>query len=235
MTNARAANVIAVAEFTLSQILFGLKHRWRLMREVRRNKGWRQEDKRVSFPGNCGTTVGLISLGTVGRCVLEILKHFEHMKWVYDPFAREEEIRRLGADPCSLDEIFTRSDFVSLHTPSLPETQGMIRGRHFDSMKSGATFLNTARGAVVNEPEMIGVLRNRPDLTAILDVTVSEPPATDSALYTMDNIVLTPHLAGVHQSECRRMGDLMVEELRRHVENVPLKWAVSKETLAGMA
>ena len=236
LTNARAANATAVAEFTVSQILFGLKHGWRLVRKIRRNKGWSEVEKRkINLPGNCGTIVGLISLGAVARCVLEDLSHYEHKRLVYDPFAAEDEIRRLGAEPASLDEIFRSSDFVSLHTPSLPDTRGMIRGDQFEAMKSGATFLNTARGAVINEPEMIEVLQRRPDLTAILDVTCSEPPAPDSLLYTMENVVLTPHLAGVHQSECRRMGELMVEELRRFVENQSLEWVVTKETFAAMA
>jgi phosphoglycerate dehydrogenase-like enzyme len=236
LTNARAANAIAVAEFTISQILFGLKHGWQLVREIRRDKGWSEEEKRTTtLPGNCGTTVGLISLGAVARCVLEKLVHYEHKRLVCDPFATEEEIRRFGSAPASLDEIFEKSDFVSLHTPLLPETRGMIRGTHFEVLKAGATFLNTARGAVINEPEMIDVLQSRPDVTAILDVTVSEPPPPDSPLYTMDNVVLTPHLAGVHQAECRRMGALMAEELRRYVENQPLQWAVTKETLAAMA
>ena len=196
LTNARAANATAVAEFTVSQILFGLKHGWRLVREIRRNKGWSEVEKRkTNLPGNCGTTVGLISLGAVARSVLEILAHFEHRRLVYDPFAAEEEIRRLGAEPSSLDGIFRDSDFVSLHTPSLPETRGMIRGHHFESMRVGATFLNTARAAVINESEMSEVLQQRPDLTAILDVTSSEPPVADSPLYTMENVVLTPRPA----------------------------------------
>lgn len=235
LTNARAANAVAVAEFTLSQILFGLKHGWRMVRQVRRAKGWTQEMRQITVPGNYGTTVGLISLGAVARRVLEKLKQFDHMRLVYDPHASEEEVRRLGAEPCSLDELFKISDFVSLHTPSLEDTAGMIRGYHFDSMKAGATFLNTARGAVVNEPEMIEVLKHRADLTAILDVTKPGPPVPDSPLYEMENVVLTPHIAGVYQDECRRMGELIIEELRRYVANEPLQWAVTKESLKGMA
>ena len=235
LTNARVANARAVAEFTLSQILFGLKHGWRFVRQTERGEGWAEETRRVATPGNFGTVVGLVSLGAVGRCVLEDLQRFDHERVVYDPFVADEEIRRLGAEPCSLDELFRISDFVSLHTPRLEETLGMIRSRHFAAMKEGATFLNTARGAVVNEPEMIEVLRGRPDLTAILDVTWPEPPEADSPLYAMENVVLTPHVAGVYQGECRRMGEYMVEELRRYVEGRPLKWAVTKEALLRMA
>ena len=235
LTNARVANARAVAEFSLSQILFGLKHGWRMVRQTRQGEGWTAETRGVATPGNYRTVVGLVSLGAVGRCVLELLQHFDHERVVYDPYVAEREIRNLGAEPCSLQELFRVSDFVSLHTPRLEETLGMIRGHHFAAMKEGTTFLNTARGAVVNEPEMIEVLQRRPDLTAILDVTWPEPPGEDSPLYTMDNVVLTPHVAGVYQGECRRMGEMMVEELRRYLEGRPLKWAVTQEDLLRMA
>lgn len=235
LVNARVANARSVAEFTLSQILFGLKHGWRMVRQTRQGKGWLKETKEVATPGNYGTVVGLISLGAVGRCVMELLQQFDHKRVVCDPYIAEEEIRRLGAEPSSLEELFRVSDFVSLHTPRLEETLGMIRGHHFAAMKEGATFLNTARGAVVNEPEMIEVLQCRPDLTAILDVTWPEPPSGTSPLYTMGNVVVTPHVAGVYQSECRRMGEMMLVELRRYLEGRPLKWAVTREDLLRMA
>src|SRR5205823_690272 len=121
---------------------------------------------------------------------------------------------------------------VSLHTPHLPETEGMITGRHLDSMKRGATFINTARGQVVREGEMIEVLSRRPDLQAVLDVTAPEPPAADSPLYTLENVVLTPHIAGSLGEECRRMGRYMVDELRRYLAGEPLKWQVTPQTAA---
>jgi len=105
----------------------------------------------------------------------------------------------------------------------------MIRGSHFAAMKPGATFINTARGAVVREDEMIEVLRDRPDLYAILDVTDPEPPVPDSPLFTLPNVVLTPHIAGSLGPECRRMGRYMVEELQRYVAGRPLKWEISHE------
>jgi phosphoglycerate dehydrogenase-like enzyme len=234
LVNARMANARSVAEFTLSQILFGLKHGWRMVRQTRQGNS-RSDVIAVATPGNYGTVVGLVSLGAVGRCVLDFLQQFDHKRLVCDPYIAEEEIRRLGAEPSSLEELFRVSDLVSLHTPRLEETIGMIRGHHFAAMKEGATFLNTARGAVVNEPEMIEVLQGRPDLTAILDVTWPEPPGVDSPLYTMENVVVTPHVAGVYQSECRRMGEMMLAELCRYLKDQPLKWVVTREDLLRMA
>jgi phosphoglycerate dehydrogenase-like enzyme len=96
-------------------------------------------------------------------------------------------------------------------------------------MKPGATFINTARGAVVREQEMIAVLQQRPDLFAVLDVTYPEPPEPDSPLYTLPNVVLTPHIAGAMGVECNRMGRYMVEELKRYLRGDSLEWGITRE------
>jgi phosphoglycerate dehydrogenase-like enzyme len=116
-----------------------------------------------------------------------------------------------------------------VHTPDLPETEGMITGALIDSMRPGSTFINTARGQVVREDEMLRVLTKRTDLQAVLDVTTVEPPKEGSPFYTLENIFLTPHIAGSVGRECRRMGRYMVEELERYTNGQPMKWLISPE------
>jgi phosphoglycerate dehydrogenase-like enzyme len=111
----------------------------------------------------------------------------------------------------------------------------MITGDLFRAMKPDASFINTARGAVVDEPAMIDVLAERPDITAVLDVTYPEPPKPESPLYTLPNVILTPHIAGSMDRECRRMGRYALEECRRYLNGVPLKWQVTRELAATMA
>ena len=226
VTSAYAANAVPVSEYTLSQILFGLKRGWYHALTIRQRRAWMRP---ADVPGAYGSTVGIISLGMIGRLVVERLKPFDVHILAYDPYVGPEDAAKLGVELCSLEEVFRRADVVSLHTPKLPETLGMIRGSHFAVMKPGATFINTARGAVVREDEMIEVLRDRPDLYAILDVTDPEPPVPDSPLYTLPNVVLTPHIAGSLGPECRRMGRTMVEELQRYVAGRPLKREISRE------
>jgi phosphoglycerate dehydrogenase-like enzyme len=122
-----------------------------------------------------------------------------------------------------------------MHTPWLKETEGMITGEHFAAMKPNATFINTARGAVVREGEMIEMLRERTDLFAVLDVTYPEPPEPGSPLYTLPNVVLTPHIAGSLSGECRRMGGYVVEELKRYLCGEPQLWPISREQAATLA
>ena len=233
ITCAVSANAIAVAEYILSQILFSLKSGWRHVMAIkaRRREGWKQ----LPLPGAYNSVVGLVSLGTIGRRVCELLRPFEVEVIACTRFTTAETVRSLGAERCPLDEIFRRADVVSLHTPSLPETRGMITGEHFASMKNNSTFINTARGTVVRQDEMIDVLKKRPDLWAILDVTDPEPPAADSPLYTLPNVILTPHIAGSLDAECRRHGRYMVEELRRYLSGRPLRWRIDRQRARIMA
>jgi phosphoglycerate dehydrogenase-like enzyme len=232
LTSAAAANAIPAAEYTQSVIVLSLKHFWPLSAHTKNGGGW---DPTRPMPGCYGSTVGLISLGMVARKTLELLRPFELRRLVSCPFLTEDEARRLEVERCELGELFRRSDVVSLHTPDLPETRGMICGEHFASMKPGATFINTARGAIVREAEMIEVLRSRPDLTAVLDVTDPEPPALDSPLRSLPNVVLTPHIAGSMGTEINRLGRCMVEELRRFIAGEPLQWQITRDAAATLA
>jgi phosphoglycerate dehydrogenase-like enzyme len=230
--SAWAANAVPVSEYTLSQILFSLKRGWHHALTIKRKRQW---IKQRSVPGAYGSTVGLISLGMIGRLVVERLSPFDVKVIAYDPFVSEAHARVLGVELCELDEVFARADVVSLHTPKLPETLGMITGAHLASMKPGATFINTARGAIVREDEMVAVLQQRPDLYAILDVTDPEPPVGGSPLYTLPNVVLTPHIAGSMDAECRRMAQYMIDDYRRYLAGEQLRWQVTREMAGRMA
>lgn len=232
VTSAYAMNAVPVAEYTLATILLSLKNFWRQAFETKQQGRF---PERYSCAGAFGSKVGLISLGMIGRLVRERLRTFDLEVLAYDPFVTPEQATVLGMEMVSLEEVFRRCDVVSLHTPWLKETEGMIRGRHFELMKPNSTFLNTARGAVVNEGEMIDVLRRRPDITALLDVTHPEPPAPDSPLWTLPNVILTPHIAGSQDKECRRMGRLMIDEYDRWSRGDGLKWAISKEKASLLA
>lgn len=236
ITSAYAANAVPVAEYTLSQILFALKGGWHLAWKIKKEGAYPGgREKKEWVTGAYGSTVGIVSLGMVGRRVCQLLQPFDLKVVAYDPFVSEQTATELNVELCSLEELFARADVVSLHTPWLKETEGMITGRLISSMKRHATLINTARGAIIREDEMIDVLRQRQDLTAILDVTWPEPPVAGSPLYTLPNVVLTPHIAGSLNRECARMGQLVVDELKRYLNGEPLRWAVTRERAAIMA
>lgn len=234
VTNSNYPNAIPVAEFTLAQILLSLKNSWFLARKVREEKHFTNGID-YSIAGVYNSTVGIISYSTIGKMVVDLLKNFQVDIAMYDPFVTEEQAKEIGVQLCSLDEIFEISDVVSLHAPRLPETLDMITGEHIRSMKTNATFINTARGEIVREQEMIEVLQERSDLTALLDVTAPEPPESDSPLYTMDNVFLTPHIAGSVGKERQRLGEYVLEELKRYLAGEPLRFEVTKELFSNMA
>ncbi|MDE1549289.1 hydroxyacid dehydrogenase [Jeotgalibaca caeni] len=234
VTTANVPNGIPVAEFTLAQILMSLKNSWYLSRKVKEEKHF-TNGIRYEIPGVYNSTVGIISFSAIGKMVIEHLKNFQVDIALYDPFVTEEKAEEIGVKLCSLDEIFQISDVVSLHAPRLPETIGMITGKHFELMKEQATFINTARGEIVREQEMILALQNRLDLTALLDVTAPEPPQPDSPLYTMENVFLTPHLAGSVGKERQRLGNYMHMELKRYLNGEKLHYQITEADFNRMA
>jgi phosphoglycerate dehydrogenase-like enzyme len=230
LSSAGQKNAIPVAEFAVSQIIFCLKHGWQRVAQYRKN---RKYDRIVpNMPGAFHSTVGLLSLGHSGRLVAERLRPLDVKIIAYDPFVSLEVASALNVDLVSLETVFSTADVVSCHTPHLPQTNQMLRREHFQSMRPGATFINTARGAVAHEPELIEVLKKRPDVFAVLDVTDPEPPAFNSPLFALANVVLTPHIAGSLGHECRRLGRMAVDEYFRYASGQPLLGEVTAHELA---
>jgi phosphoglycerate dehydrogenase-like enzyme len=225
-------NAGPVAEYTLAAVLFGLRHGWQHATAARA-QGHFDPDR--SLPGAYRSTVALVSLGAVARQLRERLRAFDVHVIACDPFCSAETADALDVELVSLEECFRRGDIVSLHTPLLPETTGMIRGEHFAAMKPRATFINTARGAVVREPEMIAVLERRSDLHAVLDVTEPEPPVPGSPLYRLPNVTLTPHIAGTCEAEASRLGRAMLDEFHRWRRGAPLRYAITEAQAARLA
>jgi phosphoglycerate dehydrogenase-like enzyme len=234
ISSAWEANAIPVAEFTHALITLSLKQFWQFTRQPPA-KRFDRGDTIIS--GNYrGSTVGLLSLGAIGRGVASRLAQSNEVNVIaYDPYADADQAEKLGVTLVPLEELFSRSDVVSIHSPWLVETENLVNGKLISLMKRGASLINTSRGALINEVELVEVLRQRPDLTALLDVTHPEPPEADSPLRTLDNLILTPHIAGSLGQEITRMGLWMVEEFERFLDGQPLKNSVTLEMLARMA
>lgn len=225
VTTAARANAESVTEFALAQILLSLKRAWSQALAFRDAT----TDPMTGFaPGNVGSVVGLVSLGVIGRSVAERLRCYQHKVIAYDPFITPETAAALNIELVSLEEVFQRADVVSCHTPLLETTRELLQRGHFLSMKRGATFINTARGGVVDEDAMCTVLAERADLFALLDVTTFDQPKPESLLRSLPNVLVTPHIAGCLGPECRRMGQLMVDELDRYLAGEALVHELSR-------
>lgn len=232
VVSAAAANAEPVAEITAAQIVLaarGVPASRRAYRDVRSLSAAK------AARGATGQVVGLLALGEIGQRVAERLGGSSLTLLAHDPFADAAEASKLGVELVSLEDLFERSDVTSLHAPLLPATTGMINRGLLERMPYGATLINTARGGLIDEEALVEVLRGRSDLTALLDVTVEEPPTADSALWTLENIELTPHVAGSMGTDRSAMGRLVASELARIAEGRPLQHRVTREAFNRLA
>ena len=234
ITHAAAANGISVAQFTVGQILLSLKGVWPEMARVKRDRRFLAKSR--DYAGLHRSRVGLVGLGLIGRQVCELLRAFDPEIFAYDPLATEAAASELGVSLVNLETVFATSQVISLHAPWLPETEGMIDRNLLELMSPYSTLINTARGALVNEDDLISVLGSRPDLYALLDVTYPEPPSAESPLYDLPNVILTPHIAGaISANDTRRLGEYMLAELRSYLTTGEMRWEVSRDRLSVMA
>lgn len=234
--SAWGANAVPVAEYTVAQIILANKGFYLASRRCSSPQGRRESDGYFhTMPGNYGVSVGIIGAGMVGRLVIHMLKPYHLNVLVYDPFLSDEDALRMGARKASLEEIFETCQTISNHVANLPETVGMFDARLFSRMKENAVWINTGRGAQVVEADLIRALEEKPDRTAVLDVTWPEPPVEGSKLYTLENVFLTPHIAGSAGLEVARMGEYMLEEFRKLNNGAPCQYEVSLQMLDTMA
>jgi phosphoglycerate dehydrogenase-like enzyme len=221
VTSAAAANAVPVAEFTLAAILFANKRVLPARDAYRRVRdGGGDWHARLSDAGNYRRRTGIIGASRIGRRVIELLRPFDLEVLVSDPFLDQDEAASLGARLVTLPELCAGSDVVSVHAPRLASTEGLVSRTLLAAMPDGATLINTARGALVDQPALEEELvAGR--LNAVLDVTSPEVLAAASPLYHLPNVLLTPHIAGSMGNELRRMADFALDELERWTEGVP--------------
>ena len=230
------ANAIPVAEFCLAQILLAMKDYWTNTADCRKGP-WDQSKMHVGR-GVYGETVALLGIGAISRHLLTLLKPFRLRIIAVSGYlsGNPEEARAMGIDQLvTIDEAFREGYVVSNHLPDKESNQGVLTRAHFASMRQDATFINTGRGAQVDEAGMIEVLRQRPDLTALLDVQHPEPPETGSELFTLPNVHLTSHIAGSTNDEVQRMADFVLDDFRRWTNGEALHFAADSGALARRA
>lgn len=220
LVSAWKANAIPVAEFTVAQIILSLKNYFANSQAITERSGWRQE---MAGPGCYGEMVALIGAGAISNKVQELLKSFS-LNVIVVPSRPERRT-------VSLEEVFRKAYVVSNHLPNREDNRKVLSKEMFASMRKNATFINTGRGAQVDEAGMIEVLKQRPDLTVLLDVTDPEPPQEGSELYTLPNVRLSSHIAGSLNDEVHRMADYVIDDYKRFVNGEKLVNEVTEQIL----
>lgn len=233
--SAWAANAVPVAEYAVAQIVLAGKGAFQGMRRYR--QGGRAVSRAFTSiqPGNYRIKVGILGAGMIGRLVLERLQGYVYDLMVYDPFASDELLEQYHATRATLDEIFDQCQIISNHIANLPATVGMLQYQHFSAMPAGATFINTGRGAQIVEADLIRALQEDPDRTALLDVFCDDEADRAHPFEALDNVFMTPHIAGSLANEVARMGQTMQVEATDWLDSQPTRYQVTLEMLETMA
>jgi len=210
------ANAVSVGELTLGLALA-------LLRNIpnhdvaTRDGGW------VRTPGRelSGLTWGLLGCGATGLATAKLLQGFECTVIGYDPFAKNLDSITLT----TFEEVLKRSDIVSIHMPSTPQTNGSINSETLAMMKKDAIIINVGRGEVINEEDLMIALKNKSIAGAALDVRAQEPPVTGE-MESIPNLILTPHVAGITHESQLRINQILTSNIELVLNSKPATHAV---------
>ncbi|MFI1575055.1 hydroxyacid dehydrogenase [Streptomyces anulatus] len=234
VSTAAAANAVPVAEYTLAAILFANKRVREiggLYREHRAALDWA-----AHYPGfgNYRRTIGLVGASLVGRRVLELLRPHDFDVLLADPHLDPAGARSMGARLVGLDEMLAVCDVVSLHAPALPETHHLLDARRLSLLRDGATLVNTGRGSLV-DTDALTAEASSGRIHAVLDVTEPEVLPATSPLYSLPNVLLTPHIAGSLGGELQRITRSALDEVERYCAGEEFAHAVTRAALTTSA
>ena len=231
--NTPGGNNVTTGEHTIALMMALARH---IPQAVASLKGGKWDRNKFVGVEMCNKTIGVIGLGNVGRIVAERAAALRMKVIGFDPFIAAENIARMGVQPGTLDDIFTRSDFITVHVPLTPDTQGLINKAAFAKMKRGVRIINCARGGIVDEADLAEAIKHGKVAGAALDVYVDEPPPLDHPLLNLDQVITTPHLGAstdeaqlnVAIAVAEQMVDFLAKGVVRYAVNVP---SVSPELL----
>lgn len=212
VVNQTGGNKLSVAEHVLGMLLALSKRIVEADKIMRREAGM----NRNAYLGTeaQGKTIGIVGLGNVGTRVAELCRGLFAMRVLaYDPFLSADEMAKRGAEKVDLDALMAGSDYVSINCPLNDASRGMIGAKQFGLMKPSAYFITTARGFIHDEGALAEVLARNGIAGAGLDVWAKEPPPLDHPLLKFDNVIISPHTAGVTKEARANMGRIAAEQV----------------------
>ncbi len=231
--NTPGGNNVTTGEHTVALMMALARH---IPQAVASLKGGKWERNKFVGVELCNKTLGVIGLGNVGHIVAERAAGLRMKVIGYDPFISTENIARMGVEPGTLEDIIAKADFITVHVPLTPETQGLINRAAFAKMKTGVRIINCARGGIVDENDLAAAIKEGKVAGAALDVYVDEPPGADHPLVKLDQVITTPHLGAstdeaqlnVAIAVAEQIVDFLSQGVVRYAVNVP---SVSPELL----
>lgn len=227
LSSAKSANAVPVAEFTLAMITLAAKDVFWASRRYTAEQRFIDREREYGHTGLAGSSVGIVGASTIGELVIRGLRTQGINALVYDPTVTVERAAALGAE--LVDDIHvlaSRSRILSIHAPDMPQTRDMISAAVLAALPDGATVINTARGPIVDQNALVTELKTG-RIRAILDVTDPDPLPAGHPLYALDNVFLTPHLAGSMGTELSVLGRVAAGEAIRFARGEPFRHPVN--------
>jgi D-3-phosphoglycerate dehydrogenase len=225
-------NALAVAEFIMGGVLAltrGIAAGGAGIREGR----WRLDlyTQGLVGPELPGRVCGLVGFGLVGRAFAPIARGYGLRLLAHDPYVDPEVIREAGAEPASLDQVLTEAQIVVMAARLTDETRGMIGARELAQLRPDCIFVNPARAELVDTAALVERLERRAIAGAVIDVFSPEPPIEDDRLLALDNVLLTPHIAGATQGAAERGAEVVCRNLTAYLADGSLAGALNRIAL----
>jgi len=233
VSQASAGMARSVAELALYLTIARLRDLDRVDRVMTAEHAWNGADFGLGRTV-AGCTVGVVGASRVGRAYLELVVAAGAEVLVHDPYLDEREAKELGARPVPLETLLAQSEVVALHAPVRRETRRMLDARRLALIPDGGVLVNTARSALVDTDALLAELRTG-RLSAALDVFDEEPLPAESEWWRLPNVLLTPHLGARTWHSRRTQGEIVVDEIRRYLAGLDLRYEVRPETYDRMA
>ena len=227
--NTPTGNVITTAEHTIA-----------MMMALTRNIPWGTstlkaglwEKKKLQGREIFNKVLGVIGFGKIGSIVADRARGLKMRVIVYDPFVTSEQIEKAGLVPASLEELYQRADYITLHLPKMKETVGLLNKPAFDQMKDGVMIINCARGGIVDEADLNEALRSGKVAGAALDVFEHEPPGT-CPLFDIDRVICTPHLGASTREAQTNVAVQVAEQIIAYLKHGTIINAVNVPAVSG--
>ncbi|MBI5682583.1 MAG: phosphoglycerate dehydrogenase [Deltaproteobacteria bacterium] len=222
--NTPGGNTITTAEHAVSMLL-SLSRKIPQATASMRKGEW--EKKRFEGTEVTGKTLGILGVGNIGSVVADRAIGLKMNVIAYDPFISEEAANRLGIEVVSLDALYKRSDFISIHVPLTNETKNMVNKDAFANMKKGVKLINCARGGIVNEKDLADAIKKGIVSGAAFDVFEKEPTPADNPLLQMEEVILTPHLGASTFEAQESVAIAIAEQIAEYLSKGTIRNAVN--------
>ena len=236
VVNAPERTVEAVADFTIGLMIAEARNIARAYHMLKTGKVLKINprlfgDAVIQGIELSGKTLGIIGFGRIGRAVATRARAFGMNILAYDPYVKEDEMKILGVESRDLNTLLEESDFVTVHVRLTKETEHMIGEKELSKMKKSAYLINTSRGKVLDEEALRKALMQRWIAGAALDVVKDEPISPTNPLLEIDNVTITPHIAGLTREVPFKSARIIAEEVQKFIEGDKLGRLVNKELL----